>query len=92
MTPELVTQLAQTDPTENLATRLGELKTQADRQIADLTRTLHDLATTSTILGEKGLGIVVDLGPIGNAAMAAHRTTEEHKARHDHDFQLPKAV
>lgn len=91
MTPERVTALVQSDPTQNLASRIGELKTQADRQIADLTWTLKEIDTTSKILGEKGLGIIVDLGPIGNAAMASWRTTEEHKIRHDHDFTLPKA-
>lgn len=92
MTPQAVTALAQSDPTENLAARIGELKAEADRQVSALAWTLKAIDNTTAILGEKGLGIVVDLGPIGNAAMAARRTTEEHKSRHDHDFQLPKAV
>ena len=91
MTPQSVNALAQSDPTENLANRIGELKTQADRQIADLTWTLKEIDTTTTILSEHGLDIVVKLGPVGDASMAAWRTTQEHKTRHDNDFQLPKA-
>lgn len=80
--------LAQSDPTENLASRIGELKTTADRQVADLIRTLTDLDHTTRLLTEKGLGIVVDLGPIGNAAAAARRDLEKQKP---HTFEMPKA-
>lgn len=84
--------LAQADPVPNLTANWGHLAAKARRQVDDLASTLRELDKVQQTLGERGLTVATDLGPIGNAAMAAWRTTQEHKERHDHDFVMPKAV
>jgi ABC-type enterochelin transport system substrate-binding protein len=60
-------------PVRALTSRLGELKEEADRRIADLESTLRHIDETKQLLNEHGLTMVVDLGPVGNAA--AHART-----------------
>lgn len=54
MTVDRITQLAQSNPTLTLSTRLGELKVQADTELANLTRTLEQIDQTRDQLSEHG--------------------------------------
>ena len=89
MTEGQVRALAQTDPVENLTKNWGNLASKARHRVEELAGILRELDKVQQTLGERGLTCSTDLGPIGNAAFAAWRTTQEHKERHDHDFQMP---
>lgn len=78
-----------TQPTANLTRRLGELKVEADRHVANLATTLRDIDKTRHQLHQHGITMTVDLGPIGNAAAIARRQVDEHKDRPV--FTMPKA-
>lgn len=83
--------IAQSDPVPILTARWGELTATARQRVAALTDSLRELERLEEQLAAHDLTIGTDLGPIGNAARAAYTTTQEHTARHDHDFALPKA-
>lgn len=91
MTIQEARALAQSDPVPILTARWGEATALARQRVADLTASLRDLQTLTDQLSEHDLTIGTDLGAVGNAAMAAWRTTEEHRDKHDHDFAMPKA-
>lgn len=76
-------------PAPTLTRRLGELKVEADRHVANLATTLRDIDKTRHQLHEHGITMTVDLGPIGNAAAIARRQVDEHKDRPV--FTMPKA-
>jgi hypothetical protein len=82
-----VTAVAQAKPILALTTRLGELKDEADRRIADLELTLRHIDETKQLLNEHGLTMVVDLGPVGNAA--AHARTAAVADAQTERFSLP---
>lgn len=88
MTIEEARALAQTDPTENLSKRFGQVYTQARREIDALSMTLFRLDGLSDQLAEHGIRIDVDLGPIGNSAAAARRDMDKQNVQ---NFALPKA-
>lgn len=73
MTADQITQLAQSNPTLNLSTRLGELKVQADKEIARLAQTLAHIDETTDLLKDHGVHMTLDLGDVGNAAQNARR-------------------
>lgn len=87
MTADKITQLAQQNPVRQLTSRLGELKEQADREVANLSMTLKALDDTRDILKAHGLTMTVDLGDIGNAAGHARRASLADAAAHA--FTLP---
>lgn len=68
------------NPVRALTTRLGELKEEADRRIADLESTLRHIDETRELLNEHGIGLVVDLGPMGNAFQNARRALVDDNA------------
>ncbi len=72
-------QLAQTDPTENLARAIGADVTRAKALLADLERALGLLDGNRELLRKRGLVVDVDLGDIGNAAAIARRLVEAGK-------------
>lgn len=76
-------------PAPNLTRRLGELKVEADKHIANLTTTLRDIDKTRHQLHEHGIEMTVTLGPVGDAAAVARRQVDEHKDRAV--FTMPKA-
>lgn len=82
---------AQSDPVPILTARWGEVTATARQRVAALTDSLRELERLSEQLGAHDLTIGTDLGAVGNAARAAFVSIEEHKVKHDHDFQLPKA-
>lgn len=88
MTP--ARQLAQTDPTENLAHQIGQEVTRATTLIADLERSLRRLDEKRELLRARGLIVDVDLGDIGNAAQAVRRTCAERDQ--STKFRLPGAA
>lgn len=90
MTPSEITQLAQSNPTLSLSTRLGELKVQADRELANLEATLKRIDETKQLLNEHGLSMTVDLGPVGNAA--AHARTAQLADSSTHGYTQPAKV
>lgn len=65
--------IATANPVRSLATRLGELKEQADREVANLETTLRHIDETKQLLNAHGLAMTVDLGDVGNAAAHARR-------------------
>lgn len=65
--------LATANPVRSLTTRLGELKEQADREIANLAATLKHIDETCALLKDHGLPQSVTLGPIGDSAAHARR-------------------
>ncbi len=75
-------QIAAHDPVQTLATRYGQTYSQALHEIEKLTHTLRQLEKEHNALREHGLLIDADLGPVGNAAQAAWRTMEAHRANH----------
>lgn len=79
MTNEAARQLAQQSPVLAATTRLGELKAQADKEVANLCATLKHLDETRELLNQHGLQMVVDLGDIGNAAAVARRQVADVK-------------
>jgi hypothetical protein len=79
MTAATVTSLAQTDPTPNLVARWGQLATEARTRVQALEQTLRELDRTQAQLSERNLTVSVDLGQIGNAAMAARRDLEKER-------------
>lgn len=85
-------QLAQSDPVPTLTARWGELTAEARKRVAALTDSLRELDKLTQQLAAHQLTISTDLGPVGNAARAAYVTTLEHAEKHEHDFQLPRAV
>jgi ABC-type transporter Mla subunit MlaD len=80
--------LAQQDPVPNLVARWGQLATEARSRVTALEQTLRELDKTQAQLAERDLTVSVDLGQIGNAAMAARRDLEKERPA---GFSLPKA-
>lgn len=68
-----MTAALQQSPVKALTSRLGELKEEADRQIANLAATLKHIDETCELLNQHGLPQLPDLGEIGNAAARARR-------------------
>lgn len=91
MTQDAVRTIAQADPVPTLTARWGEATKLARERVTAVADSCRELARLEEQLGEHDIKMVAGLGPIGDAARAAFVTTEEHKARHDHDFQMPKA-
>lgn len=79
-----------TPPAPNLTRRLGELKVEADRHLANLTVTFREIDKTRQALRQHGIEMSVDLGDIGNAALASHRQVEDNKDTVK--FAMPRAV
>lgn len=87
MTPDRITQLAQANPVRTLTTRLGELKEQADREVANLETTLRHIDATCELLKQHGLPQSVTLGPVGDAAAVTRRDLGKQQGQ---KFELPK--
>lgn len=85
-----VEQLARHEVIPNLTRRLGDLKVQADKHLANLAATLRQIDETRDQLSEHGINMTVDLGTVGNAASHARRAEEADRA--DTPFHMPKAV
>ena len=90
MTADQITHLAQASPVKSLTARLGELKEQADREVANLETTLRHIDETRGLLNEHGISMTVDLGPVGNAAAHARTAALADKGRPV--FSLPGAA
>lgn len=77
------------DPLPKISGNLGESVAEARRKIDDLTRILRHIDEHRDRLSEHGIEVVVDLGPIGNAAAAVRRDVEKKNDRPV--FQMPTA-
>jgi hypothetical protein len=88
MTIQDAHKLATADPGPNLVARWGQLATEARTRVQALEQTLRELDRTQAQLSERNLTVSVDLGQIGNAAMAARRDLEKERPA---GFSLPKA-
>jgi hypothetical protein len=77
------------DPVPTLVTRWGDTVTETRRKVTALEDSLRDLNTIHDQLAKHGLNVAADLGPVGNAAQAAHRTIDDHTERHADSFTMP---
>lgn len=82
--------LATANPLRALAARLGQEKEEADILVARLEAKLKDIDETKALLNEHGLQMVVDLGPVGNAA--AHARTAQLADSSTHGYTQPAKV
>jgi hypothetical protein len=80
--------LAQTDPVPNLTGQWGTLATTARQKVDELASILRSLDKIEQQLGERGLRVSTDLGPIGNAAASTRRDLEKQNDRPT--FELPR--
>lgn len=92
MSPAEARTLAQSDPVPTLTARWGTASAAARRSVERLVSDFRELDKVRSLLKEHGLTVSEDLGPVGNAALAAWRTTEEHARTHTSTFSLPRAV
>ena len=90
MTASEITQLANQSPVRALTTRLGELKDQADRELAHFVSTLKRIDETTDLLHAHGITTHVTLGPVGDSAAAARRDLAAQKP--GRDFELPRSA